>query len=433
MSNEITGTIDVAFHGESAYEIAVRHGYEGTEAQWLESLGGISDADMEKILETISGKTWDYIWYIDTDVVKDKAGNSYGALGDCMTDGFAGTWFYVRTASSEAGYNNYNTAYRIDGANGYLSLRDYVVWTGTHLVHIPAFEAKASTVKNSDGKYSPQSGVDGLMSATDKAYLTDLINSFWGKRVIPVYNSPTEVAADWTDGNLVNWCRDTGWYLGGFKKECGGHPPVVNDNHTSWALLVLVGTVRDGAYPHALQIAFDLSNCLMYMRKGWLDSNSAVSGWAETWTQIGGMSEIGEASVTTEKIKDGAITTDKLSQEVKDVINSSDVIIIDGVGATVNLTENVREVVVTGNVNLNILLPEKTWYGWRCVINLSETEEVTNLDVGTYRGDMFGSDAPWTNVTAGKTYLLVRNNNQSDNPSSYNLYEVDNLTREIVV
>lgn len=49
--SEITGYIEMPFHGgngESAYEIAVKHGYKGTEAQWVESLGFIPDKSIGK-------------------------------------------------------------------------------------------------------------------------------------------------------------------------------------------------------------------------------------------------------------------------------------------------------------------------------------------------------------------------------------------------
>jgi len=223
-----------------------------------------------------------FMWYVDTDEVVNKSGTSLGTLSDCMTDEYRGTWFYVRTSESEAGEATYPSTYEIDGANGYLSLRDYVIWTGTRLVHVSAYEAKASTVKNSDGKYSPKSGVDGLMSSTDKAYLTDLINEYWGSEKLPMYTTPN------TDtGWQVNWCRDTGWYLGGLQKDCGGHPPVLNDNHTSWAVLVLNGMATDAASlnkNHRVQIAFDVVNSKLYMRRGWMSANT----WADTWTEVGG-------------------------------------------------------------------------------------------------------------------------------------------------
>ncbi len=46
--SEIKGYIETPFHGESAYEIALRHGYEGTEEDWLNSLGFIPDNSIGK-------------------------------------------------------------------------------------------------------------------------------------------------------------------------------------------------------------------------------------------------------------------------------------------------------------------------------------------------------------------------------------------------
>lgn len=395
---EIKGYINMPFHGESAYEIAVRYGYEGTEAEWIKEIGSVSEDDLKIVMDSFANRLCGYVWHVDTDKVFDKEGTLCGKLSDCMTDDFVGAWFFVRTSTSEAGSSAYDSKYTIDGANGFLSLRDYVVWTGVHLVHIPAFEAKASTLKNTDGKYSPKSGVDGLMSSTDKAYLSDLINEYWTKDKLNVYNTP-----DPYNGWQTNWLFDTGIYLGGIKKDCGGHPPVINENHTSWVIMVFNGMATDADSlnrNHRVQIAFDVVNSKIYMRRGWMSSNT----WADSWTAVG--------QSAAESKSDTVFVTDS---------------------ATVALDENVKEIVAEGNVNLNVYLPEKTWYGWRCVINLSEADSVENFDVGTNNGDMFGLDAPWTKPSAGKTYLLVRVEDKTDGtPLAYKMYEVDNITRQII-
>ena len=235
-------------------------------------------------------------WFVNIDAVVNTEGNEIGTLADNMTADKAGTWFYVATSTTDKGVAAYPSQYSIDGANGYLSLRDYVIWTGDRLVHIPTFEAKASTVKNSDGQYSPKSGVDGLMSSTDKAYLTDLINACWGKVPMPVFVNNSE-------GHMCNWCVDTGIYEGGLKKDCGGHPPVINENHTSWLLMVFNHMATDHNslnHNHRLQVAFDLVNSKVYMRRGWMSANT----WADEWSEIGA-------------IADGAISKEKLSEEIK--------------------------------------------------------------------------------------------------------------------
>lgn len=52
MSDELTLHID-SFRGYSAYEIAVQHGYEGTEEEWLNSLKGS--------VTKVNGKTGDVV------------------------------------------------------------------------------------------------------------------------------------------------------------------------------------------------------------------------------------------------------------------------------------------------------------------------------------------------------------------------------------
>lgn len=207
-----------------------------------------------------------YTWYIDTDTVKNASGQSVGTLQRCMTDTYnryIGAWFYVRTTASEAGQAAYPSTYEIDGANGYLSLRDYVVWTGTHLVHIPTYEAKSSTVKNSDGKYSPKSGVDGLMSSTDKAYLTDLINAYWNTKL----STGTSVNA--------NECLENGFYA----PMTLGRPNGVKEGERL-GLMTIKDTVNGGVVQ--LCISFN------YEGRAWFRSspdNSAdnFSEWKPLW------------------------------------------------------------------------------------------------------------------------------------------------------
>lgn len=237
--------------------------------------------------DAVTDKMGGYTWRVDTDKVINSAGKDCGTLANCMTDTFVGTWFYVRTTSSEAGSHACPSRYTIDGSNGFLNLRGYVIWTGSRLVYINPFEAKASTLKNADGKYSPASGVDGLFSSTAAAYLSDLINVYWGKDHLRVFPTPTP-----NEGWQVNWLFDQGWYLGGIKKDCGGHPPVINNNHTSWAVLVLNGmnTGENGGINrnHRVQIAFDLVNSRIYMRRGWMSSNT----WAGEWTDVAAIDRI---------------------------------------------------------------------------------------------------------------------------------------------
>ena len=108
------------------------------------------------------------------------------------------------------------------------------------------------------------------------------------KAAIPVFPQPNP-----PEGWQVNWLFNDGWYLGGIKKDCGGHPPVLNDNETSWAILVLnrmdTGAGKNENPPrqehnHRLQIAWDLVNSKCYMRRGWMSANT----WADNWDEVGG-------------------------------------------------------------------------------------------------------------------------------------------------
>ena len=69
--SEIKGYIETPFHGESAYEIALRHGYEGTEEDWLNSLGFIPDKSIGK--EKLSDEV---IELIQDNLLKDELFNT---------------------------------------------------------------------------------------------------------------------------------------------------------------------------------------------------------------------------------------------------------------------------------------------------------------------------------------------------------------------
>ncbi len=122
---------------------------------------------------------------------------------------------------------------------------------------------------------------------------------------MPVYDCRD---ANLPNGWQVNWCRDNGIYVGGIQKDCGGHPPVINNNHTSWVVITLNGMSTDADslnHNHRLQIAFDLVNSKIYMRRGWMSANT----WANNWDEVG---KIADGSITTDKLGGYAVTTDKL-------------------------------------------------------------------------------------------------------------------------
>lgn len=115
------------------------------------------------------------------------------ALKNCETDEYLGKWFLVLGGTKSnlitGGQTSYNKSqYTIDGANGQLNIRDYVVWAG-RWVHINLYEAKPSTEGDANG-YNASSGVDGLMSSTQAAHLSDLIEDLWHPRSgVVTYNS----------------------------------------------------------------------------------------------------------------------------------------------------------------------------------------------------------------------------------------------------
>ena len=147
------------------------------------------EAQIDELADKISSTVGAYTWHMDTDKVYDKDGKDIGSLQSCMTSDMTGTWFFARTSTSTSGSAQYPSSYTINGANGYLSLGDFVIWTGEGLVHVSTYEAKASTVRNSDGQFAYHSGVDGLMSSTDKAYLTFLMQHFIAASMSSAFNS----------------------------------------------------------------------------------------------------------------------------------------------------------------------------------------------------------------------------------------------------
>ncbi len=244
----------------------------------------------DELLDKIASTVGSYTWYLDTDEVKDLDDKSYGTMASCQTDAFVGKWFYLCTTNSRSGSGPYPSKYTVAGANGKVSYGDYVMWTGSRLVHISINEAKSSDVKNGDGHYSSTGGVDGLMSSTDKAYLTDLINSFWGKTHIPVRHCKDSTDANMKNGWLVNWCREDGWYIGGLGADCVNHPPYTGGNKVNWLLLVvngMKGAENEDWYNLRVQIAFDIKNSLIYMRRGWISGNTWTTDGTDGWTKVG--------------------------------------------------------------------------------------------------------------------------------------------------
>lgn len=76
--------------GKSAYELAVANGYKGTEAEWLESLGGASDTDIKEAVDkyfeenpvNVNPPTGDYV----TKAELEELAKNYQPKGDYLTE-----------------------------------------------------------------------------------------------------------------------------------------------------------------------------------------------------------------------------------------------------------------------------------------------------------------------------------------------------------
>lgn len=70
------GTVIPGKDGKSAYEIAVEHGFQGTEEEWLESLKGVgvpSGGTSGQVLIKESGDDYDVKWANEYDNLKNHS------------------------------------------------------------------------------------------------------------------------------------------------------------------------------------------------------------------------------------------------------------------------------------------------------------------------------------------------------------------------
>lgn len=93
--NEITGYIEMPFHGEkgeSAYEIAKKYGYDGTEKEWVESLGFIPDKSIgeEKLKDALVSKLKKYEKVIG-DMFDIKTEYETAEVNECRGMSFSGS------------------------------------------------------------------------------------------------------------------------------------------------------------------------------------------------------------------------------------------------------------------------------------------------------------------------------------------------------
>lgn len=75
MNNGLKGTIvnPDAIYGKSAYEIAVAHGFNGTEEEWLESLKtALTESDMKRIAEMVAQTVKSHVRIGYVELLADK-------------------------------------------------------------------------------------------------------------------------------------------------------------------------------------------------------------------------------------------------------------------------------------------------------------------------------------------------------------------------
>ena len=126
-----TGDGTVGADGKSAYEIAVEHGFEGSESEWLESLKGEDGVDGKDGVDGVDGSDG-----------KDGADGENGADGKsayqiAVEHGFEGTeseWLNsLKGANGEDGNDG------SDGEDGYTPVKGVDYWTTQDVAEIKAY------------------------------------------------------------------------------------------------------------------------------------------------------------------------------------------------------------------------------------------------------------------------------------------------------
>lgn len=233
-----------------------------------------------------------YIWYANKDAVAEVS-NPLKKIGTISSYKEFGNVFMVMYASALVGtVVTPGTASTVTPST---TVGEYTLFNNGDLLAYGGKYAGTEMWKRIP-MYEAKTNLDGLMSAWDKQQVNKIssientannalnaANTANNKNSLPVYLYNSDgVQGNW----LVNWLFDDGWYLGGITADCGGHPPILNDNGTSWAILVLNGmNTGDANYNHRLQVAFDLVNSKIYMRRGWMSADS----WADSWTDVSGV------------------------------------------------------------------------------------------------------------------------------------------------
>ena len=203
--------------GKSAYEIAVEHGFVGTEAEWLKSLKGVDGKD------GVNGK--------------DGCDGRNGVDGLPGKDGKDG-------ADGIPGHNGFDGKNGVDGINGSDGKSAYIIavehgFTGTE-------DDWLQSLKGADGKDGITPDMSAYATKTDIAELQKQIKSISGISYISVFESGSDTLQKYGD-SIYTYYNDGYRSLAGFAESyphfCSAennYALYFNQNDFSWAGSVFV-------------------------------------------------------------------------------------------------------------------------------------------------------------------------------------------------
>lgn len=203
--------------GKSAFEIAIEHGFVGTEAEWLKSLKGVDGKD------GVNGK--------------DGCDGRNGVDGLPGKDGKDG-------ADGIPGHNGFDGKNGVDGINGSDGKSAYIIavehgFTGTE-------DDWLQSLKGADGKDGITPDMSAYATKTDIAELQKQIKSISGISYISVFESGSDTLQKYGD-SIYTYYNDGYRSLAGFAESyphfCSAennYALYFNQNDFSWAGSVFV-------------------------------------------------------------------------------------------------------------------------------------------------------------------------------------------------
>ena len=203
--------------GKSAYEIAIEHGFVGTETEWLESLKGVDGKDV------VNGK--------------DGCDGRNGVDGLPGKDGKDG-------ADGVPGHNGADGKNGVDGINGSDGKSAYIIavehgFTGTETEWL-------QSLKGADGKDGITPDMSEYATKADIANLQEQIRQISGISYISVFESGSDALQKYGD-SIYTYYNDGYRSLAGFTESyphfCSAENDYAlyfNQNDFSWAGTVFV-------------------------------------------------------------------------------------------------------------------------------------------------------------------------------------------------